>query len=88
MKSIDEVLRSCSYEVQCLVRAEDRLFNPTRNMNGLERYIYEAERIYSELYVESDEQELEDPFERIARNEEQQLFDTGRNYAGRIINRK
>ena len=63
------------------------MFNPTRDMTALDAHIYRAEEIIAEYYSDTVEESITDPFERIAQQEEEAIYSTGRNFAGRDLTR-
>lgn len=65
-------------DMQRLLAEVDKVLDPTKTMTALERHIYEQETIACEMYAGA-EDELEDPFEILARKEEEELAEFGHN---------
>ena len=57
----------------------DKFFNPTKGMTALERHVFEQGMIGAEMYAGQESEFNEDPFDRLAREEEEMLAYTGHN---------
>lgn len=83
--SIEELMDRLPPEVAGVIREAERTLDPTKDMTALEAHITTVETIVREYYEEQITAETDDPFERIAQQEEELVRVTGRNYADRFV---
>ena len=70
-------------DIERMLREVDKVLDPTKGMTGLERHIYEQTTIEAEMYAGTEDEVCEDPFDRIARKEEELIAYFGHNLNGR-----
>ena len=66
-------------EINRLLAEIDKVLDPTKGMTGLERYIHEQVTIEAEMYAGIEDELCEDPFDRLAREEEELIAYFGHN---------
>ena len=70
-------------DIERMLREVDKVLDPTKGMTGLERYIHEQTTIEAEMYAGIEDELCEDPFDRVAREEEELIAYFGHNLNGR-----
>ena len=70
-------------DLQRLLNEIDKVLDPTKGMTGLERYIHEQVTIEAEMYAGVEDELCEDPFDRLAREEEELIAYFGHNLNNR-----
>lgn len=70
-------------DIERMLREVDKVLDPTKGMTGLERYIYEQTTIEAEMYAGVEDELCEDPFDRVAREEEELIAYFGHNLNNR-----
>lgn len=70
-------------DIERMLREVDKVLDPTKGMTGLERYIHEQATIEAEMYAGVEDELCEDPFYRVAREEEELIAYFGHNLNNR-----
>lgn len=70
-------------EINRLLAEIDKVLDPTKGMTGLERYTHEQVTIEAEMYAGVEDELCEDPFDRLAREEEELIAYFGHNLNNR-----
>lgn len=83
--NIEELMARLPKDVVAVLKDVDLTFNPTKDMTALEAHVMTMETILREYYEDQIASETDDPFERVAQQEEELVRVTGRNYADRFI---
>lgn len=81
-QEMEQFLRTLPENVRGILRQTDALFSPTKDMTNLEAHIYQCEEVAQQFYS-STESELGDPLDKIMADEEEVIWTTGQNFAGR-----